>query len=99
MIIDIRTLSRFKGKYVRIFNFLTFLLLSSLSYSQDDVIHVRSVNADTVLKTINGIANSISHLSNTYELASFSIDNDVSVYRVIKTDKRPDSLIPLLFFM
>ncbi len=93
MIIDIRTLSRFKGKYVRIFNFFTFLLLSSLCYSQDDVIHVRSVNADTVLKTINGIANSFSHLSNTYELASFSIDDDVSVYRVIKTDKRPDSLI------
>ena len=91
MIVDTRILSHFNGKCVRIFNY--FLLPLSLIYSQDTIIHVPSVNADTVLKTIKNVSNNFSQLSNTYELASFSIDNDESVYKVINTYKSPDSLI------
>ena len=91
MIVDTRILSHFKGKCVRIFNYFLFLL--SLIYSQDTIIHVPSVNADTVLKTIKNVSNNFSQLSNTYKLASFSIDNDESVYKVINTYKSPDSLI------
>ena len=82
---DIRILSHSKERCVRIFN-LIFILLSIL-YSQHELIQIRSVDSDTVLQLVNNMTESISELSNKYELRSFSIDNSLSVYRVIKQEK------------
>ena len=76
---------------MRIFN-LIFILLSIL-YSQDELIQIRSVDSDTVLQLVSNMTESISELSNKYELKSFSIDNSLSVYRVIKQEKLADSLL------
>ena len=91
MTADIRILSHSKGKYVRIFSLTIFSF--TILFSQDELIHIRSIDSDTVSQLVNNMSEDISELSNRYELKSFSVNDSVSVYKVIKEEKYADSLL------
>ena len=91
MTADIRILSHSKGKYVRIFSLTIFSF--TILFSQDELIHIRSIDSDTVSQLVNNMSEDISELSNRYELRSFSVNDSVSVFRVIKEEKLADSLL------
>ena len=91
MTAGIRILYHSKGKYVRIFSLTIFSF--TILFSQDELIHIRSIDSDTVSQLVNNMSENISELSNRYELRSFSVNDSVSVYRVIKEEKLADSLL------
>ena len=76
---------------MRIFSLTIFSF--TILFSQDELIHIRSIDSDTVSQLVKNMSEDISELSNRYELRSFSVNDSVSVYKVIKEEKLADSLL------
>tara|TARA_Y100001970_G_scaffold91195_1_gene115035 strand:+ start:1587 stop:2918 length:1332 start_codon:yes stop_codon:yes gene_type:complete len=76
---------------VDIFKYI--LVLSSMLLAQNGEIKFHSINKDTILNNLNEYLADNSSLTKQFILKSFQLDNKSSIYDVIDTKKKIDSLI------
>ena len=83
MIKGMKTLSHFRAKFVRIFNYL--FLMISIGWNQNNEIIISSINADTVQNKLNYYMEEDYGLTESFVLRSFNIEGNSSIYDVIIT--------------
>ena len=86
----IKTLSQFRAKFVRIFNYL--FLMISIGWNQNNEIIISSINADTVQNKLNYYMEEDYGLTESFVLRSFNIEGNSSIYEVINTSKTIDTI-------
>lgn len=76
---------------MRIFNGMHLLL--TILYSQTDLVKIPSINPDTVLHELNQRLEQEGQLSSLYRLKSYDNFEKQSVYEIIRSEKKLDTLL------
>ena len=89
---DIRILSLFRERFVRIFNLIWFISISLL-LGQGELIKIQSISNDDVMDTLVTIIQQDSNPSIEFNLESFSTQSNIALYTKIDHQKKVDTLI------
>ena len=89
---DIRILSLFRERFVRIFNLIWFISISLL-LGQGELIKIHSISNDDVMDTLVTIIQQDSNPSIEFILESFSTQSNIALYTKIDHQKKVDTLI------